>query len=1423
MNNTHSIKSKDRRADPLTPYFRFPVILQTFSANFKNASYFITSKNSRPVEIQPAQANPQQSLAEYQTFYKQLICNSIDNKEDLGSKELSGFLLNSHWHEYFIKNDKETALLLLEKPDPNALERDEDRIRHTAYNITKGLLPKLEGLIRLISRRNLQMLHSETLNPQYKEMRSFKAVTRESRSKYHVLFPGLLNYLLNVYYSDVKSKGKAPKVPQPDLEPVRTLLKDLICLINVLDLYEDHESDDYQLSFKDVEDQITTLFITLLQQEIRQQSLHTNILFQNPVITYLILFSINTQTGNFKEESLIQNYTSIMIYNFRLFFLGHIRSLSQQEANDDHNLFDFDTTFQTLFKQLLTNTSSNCFEELTQLRAYTHKISSTKFKPGRIIDINANEVEIDSKRIRIDLLSSLFHSVISQLDSLLYTSLLFTTKGDLALDTNKIKDDIFNEKIGFYFADHVNSEQDLTRYKEFLIKKLFDRDSLISKTLVHRVESERLVFNSSAIRELYTQRTRFLELLLVAIYLTSGSPIRGEEILLLRYLNTLTTKNRNILIDSKTNLIRLATTYYKSYNITQAEKTNIRFLCPRLSRVLKTYLLVFIPLYHFLNIYHSNRKEISADLFENKGVRFTVARLTTLLGRESLRSLKERITINPYRHLIKYIIKTRINNLYESDSEEDLIEDIQANHSTKTSDLIYSRDGANQFYHTTISIENRSLAFNLKFFEFFRIGQNFNNKKHTRQTSSVDQGNKRQRAIEYQTFAERLANQELLLPIRQEPASLLDSLKTFIRSKNATFRSTAQEASIQSVLDREPQITYISGTGSGKSLLFFLPFYLHPQWNFFIITPRISLKDDLQQRAKAFGLESEIFSSENAIQQQMVFLSVEDVNSKRFQDHVSSLRARKQEVSFFFDEAHLLVLEEDFRYVLKYIQDDLVHFQQQLVFISATLPDYLLNVLESKFYLASNQVIRGSTTRANITYHIRFLNNQEAHMDVLRLLYQELRAQLVASEKIIIFCPLKRNCEFLSQELDIPCYYSDKEDKELLLKRFQTDPQTNTIIGTTALGVGIDIAHIRFSIHPYKVQSLTALDQEIGRIGRDNQPSASYIIANPRSYSYRPLLSKDINIENAKIIDFNKAVDLVKETQCVRIVLEAYFNHQTITKCNVDACQPCYLCLRKHQITTKALESSRAAQLRRQEAFIALENQLLKLQGLCYHCVLSYNEDGSRSDFYHSLNNCQSNKKRGFTDQVRLLKTHIKSRQLLKAGSCCFQCFLPPQFCYNRNIHEERCIFQDIVLETILLIHLASQRRPALIQPLIITGGFRKQKAFDSQTFCDSRTLPFLAQEIAAHVVYYQSDAIKAIPIISELDIESIIKGYPSPIPARKNAERRQDRDDFNGSIEGAEHEPDSITKRSQNRTRTQADLSEGLLALLQKKENLRE
>ena len=133
--------------------------------------YFITSRNKRPAKTPPpgagagAEADVSQILTDYRTVYRRIISESGENREDLRSKELGGFLLNSRWHEYFLENNKEAALSLLDKPDLDKAKSDQDQIRDLAYHTTQGLILKLKGLIPRISWQNLQILYSKTLNP----------------------------------------------------------------------------------------------------------------------------------------------------------------------------------------------------------------------------------------------------------------------------------------------------------------------------------------------------------------------------------------------------------------------------------------------------------------------------------------------------------------------------------------------------------------------------------------------------------------------------------------------------------------------------------------------------------------------------------------------------------------------------------------------------------------------------------------------------------------------------------------------------------------------------------------------------------------------------------------------------------------------------------------------------------------------------------------------------------------------------------------------------------------------------------------------------------------------------------------------------------------------------------------------------------
>ena len=528
-------------------------------------------------------------------------------------------------------------------------------------------------------------------------MREFKALdSKSSKSKYYSTLANLIIYIFRLYLLDKEGKldlenlDRQPILEDNLLERLNTILKNLEAYSSNKDLIE-LESIAAKLKFSLIE-----VITILLMQETSQKTLDYKGIFNSPTITFLILKSIDPNTLYFKKVVEVEKLCSFLIYTFRLWFLAFLEAIE-----------DIPTTLEDIFYNnyniLLTNRSNNCFEALTQIRAYTRRINSNLTKESRIIELDLDNLVIDNKKFSISKLSKFFSYIIDNLEIILYRDLIEIDPSLLSINPNSIEDDIRNTIPGFYFIDFITKTQDFSIYKDFLIKRLLDRSSSFSikylksiNTITTRSNnSSNLEFNSKSIKSFLDNRNRFLELLAIAIYLTSGSPLRGEEVVVIKYLNTLESGPRNIVIEPKNGWIRINTTYHKSYNITRLDSNNIRFLSPRLSNILKLYLLIVIPFYKFIAIEYLNLKEISSFLLEENNTRFTSSRLSNILSKESNSFLLNSLTLNPYRHLITYIIKNRLDLDYNSSSNsenENLIEDIQANHSTKTSNLIYGRE-----------------------------------------------------------------------------------------------------------------------------------------------------------------------------------------------------------------------------------------------------------------------------------------------------------------------------------------------------------------------------------------------------------------------------------------------------------------------------------------------------------------------------------------------------------------------------------------------------------------------------------------------------------------------------------------------------------------------------------------------------------
>ena len=252
---------------------------------------------------------------------------------------------------------------------------------------------------------------------------------------------------------------------------------------------------------------------------------------------------------------------------------------------------------------------------------------------------------------------------------------------------------------------------------------------------------------------------------------------------------------------------------------------------------------------------------------------------------------------------------------------------------------------------------------------------------------------------------------------------------------------------------------------------------------YIVVVPRNSLIQDLYNRSKELKLDSIVFNRYNKdsldpLEANLIFINIELFSSIEFFTYLYKLKEVGLDITILFNEVHLLVLEEDFREQLRDI-DKILKFKIQLVFISATLPINLLDLLELKFLLNNNLIIREETSRKNISYIKVPIYPNNNFMDYIKEIIKKQITKLEDKEKIIIFCNNKEKVREIAKELRILYYYSSKdieEQKELesnLSKFLDSNNKEDFIIVTTiALSIGINYPYIKVSIYIPTISSL---------------------------------------------------------------------------------------------------------------------------------------------------------------------------------------------------------------------------------------------------------------------------------------------------------------------------------------------------------------
>ena len=926
---------------------------------------------------------------------------------------------------------------------------------------------------------------------------------------------------------------------------------------------------------------------------------------------FLVSVSINPAADGFNPPASVPHIVKKLVFCVRANVFEQARTL------DDRDEWDMDVDGQTLtsdgglfgLKRYIIDKGETPFNSIRWIsnRAARHAANEPDFgfanwyldpeHPERY-----NVLSIYGKTIKYSTFLNANESLISQADKVLFLDILGGVQlPPVDLQVYQPMDDM--RERGYHKSVFTSPNNIYVKYKIHLVDEWMSNNRTRAK-MVRGVVEGKVVWKRSAVMKWLDKCLLYLGLLLVAMQVNWGGPARFSEIPCLRISNGQLERRNTYFHDG---WLMFLFRYNKTRSMQGKDRNIPRYLPPVLQKQFVYYMTLVRPaIVYFLNRFQlPGRHEVKEFLFVDHKIGLwkesqVIRKWTNIMTGLGLGVLNPRI----YRQTAQLIMDKRVKFKWELPDEDNALDESFGHSSAegvtgyaveadvgdlvRKDDLAHFRMGCFKWFCETIpnksvrgalakrsredDLEGEIEVLDMAAKEPATPRRLLSNVVNVLTPPSID-------------TAEALARSQLptvrpmINPDVKISAKTIVALRTLLNSPTAGFKSVYQARAVQLYLNRQTDLFVILPTSGGKSLTFELAPLLEPEGTTILIIPFVALMTEMRKRVKkalpTFRAEQWLSERDSLSDlPHLLLVSVEEATSTHFQSFVLNANTHGCIYRFVIDEFHVLLTQADFRPKMLRLVTTLRLLQVPVVCLSATIPEPYIDRIRIQLASVHTTVIRAPTDRSNLKYDVCRLATdalEELDDELFRRLRDSWRhVEDKENSRFIVYCHTAKAAEAFTELVNqhhenigfsATIYHSkmERQVKEMSYSKWKRG-EVKLLVGTGAIGAGMDYAHVRGVWHRGFTSSLVDYIQEVGRAGRDGEEAICVLLHSP---------TVEAECRRFMVVeDMDRMSDYVEEAGCLRSHLTKFIDGLSIDCFSSDAvhCMHCEVALARESL-----------------------------------------------------------------------------------------------------------------------------------------------------------------------------------------------------------------------------------------------------------------